>query len=1547
MSSEPKRRVEADEFVLRDANGSMRAALAMTVDGPGLFLYDQSGITRARLLIGQDEPGMALFDSLGRPRVSLGLVADEPTLRLQDAEGASRAAIMVEEKGTRLMLSDANAGSRVGIAAQSGESNMVFADPNGKPRIVLGNPGGVPGLTLLDVRGRRRAKLEIEEESSTFELYDADGKTSSSRTVVWVEPGLHAADLEAKLALEAAAHKQLEGALQSKEKRYTALAAATAQLVWTTNAAGEIIDDIPLWRSFTGQTEEEVKGLGWVQALHPEDRERAEGVSKQALETHSAYDTEYRVLRQDGEYRDFAVRAVPVLQDDEAVGEWVVFATDISERKRLEQELRAREERLNALTAAKAQIEEAQRTSEETYSAERQRLEEELRGRDERLASLTAAKTQLEEMQRRSDEGHSAERKRLEDALRASEEHLSVLTATRAQLEEALRAGEEQRNALTLASTQLQESLRASEDRLAAITSAKAQLEETQQKTEADHTAERNRLEEALRMTEEHVSELTASKTQLEESLRASEEHKNSLALASAQLQESLRAKEDDLAAVTAAKAQVEETQQKHTEEHTAERNRLEEALHASEERLSALSASKAQLEEALRASEERITALTVAGAQLQESLRTNEERLITLTAVHAQLEETQRQNEEAHAAERKGLDESLQASEQRLAALAADKAQVEETHRKSQEVRATERKWLEEALRVGEERLSALTDAKSQLEETQRRSDEAHATDRKRLEETLRASEERLGDLTAEKVQLDETLRASRESFAAGRAQWEEALRASEEQLNDQIVAKGQVEEKLRGREEHYRALSTATARLVWTTDAAGEMIQVAPTWTTFTGQSAAEAHGRGWIESLHAEDREGAAGVLKQALEARGPYKTEYRLRRHDGEYRVLAVRGAPVIDEDGAVREWVAAATDITEDKQAETSRRATEKKYRQIVEGAPEGIWILDSENRTTFANPRMGQLLGRSDEEMAGKSLLDFLDEEGRATAIENLACCRQGVAAQFDLKLRTLDGHDLRTRASTLPLFDEAGQYSGALALIIDLTEQKLLEGQMQHAEKLQALGQLAGGVAHGLNNFLTVINGYTDLLLGKVPRSNPLHESVAQIKKAGEQAVGLVAPLLAFSQGQILWAKVLDVNEVVKEAEATLRARLGDEIRLTTVLSPTLGPVKADPEQLQQVLMNLATNAHDAMRSGGSLVIETQNADLDESYAAKHPGVKPGPYVHLTVTDSGSGMSSETLAHLFEPFYTTKTQGQGLGLGLATVYGIVKQSGGSLWVESELGKGTTFHIYLPRIGETEPLAEEGKPGASTLRGTETVLVVDDQEEIRKLAQVVLKSNGYKVVVAANGWEALLYSERHAGPIHLMLTDVVMPGMTGQELAERLRPLRPEMAVVFMSGYLENGPGQPGNSSGSGFISKPFSPDSLATKVREVLGPPRSAGKVLVIDDEAGIRSFLRMILVSVGYEVLESTNAEEALKNLNGEIVDLILVNLGIPNHQDMEKIRMLQKRHPDLKVIAMSEAYGNEFLRAAEQLGAQATLAKPIRADQLLETLRRTATD
>ena len=1237
MRSEPKRSVEADEFVLRDANGLMRAALKMTSDGPCLFFYDHREKIRAGLVGGKSAPRLFLLDNEGKPRATLGLAA--------------------------------------------------------------GDTG---------------------------------------------------------------------------EKRYNALAAATAQLVWTTNAAGEVVEDAPSWGSFTGQREEEIKGSGWMQAIHPEDRERIAAFWKQSVETGVPFETEYRIIRQDGEYCDFAVRAAPVIQIDEAIAEWVVAASDITVRKRLEADLRASEERHSASAAANAQLEESLRVSEENRNA------------------LTTTCAQLQE------------------SLRASEERHSASAAANAQLEESLRVSEENRNALTTTCAQLQESLRASEERLAASSTANAQLEE---------------------------------------SLRVSEENRNALTTTCAQFQESLR---------------------------------------VSEERLAASAAANAQLEESLRVSEENRNALTTTCAQFQESLRVSEERLAASAVANKQLEES---------------------------------------------------------LRVSDDLHSTLTAANTQLQESLRASELSHATEKRQLEAALRASEERSNALSTAKTHLEETLRSAGESYAVGRKQLEEALRANQEQLNDQIVAKGQLEETLRTKEEHFKALTAATAQLVWTTNYAGELIDTAPSWMTFTGQSRDDARGRGWLQALHPEDREPAEEALKRALETRSPYKTEYRLRRHDGEYRVLAVRGAPVVEYDGAVQEWIGTAIDITEDKQEESLRRTSEKKYRQIVERAPEGIWIIDPDNRTTFVNPRLAQMLGWGEEEMPGKSLFDFLDEEGRQSAEENLACCRQGVAVQFDLNLRTMGGQDLRTRASTLPLFDEVGQYTGALALIIDLTDQKLLERQQRQAQKLQALGQMAGGVAHGLNNFLTVISGYTELLLSKVPRSSPMHESVAQIKKAGDQAAGLISPLLAFSQGQMLWNKMLNLNEVVREVEKAIRGQLGEDIRFTTALSPSLGLVDADPEQLQQVLMNLATNSLDAMRGRGNLIIETQNVDLDEGYAAKHLDVSPGPYIHLTFSDSGTGMSAETLDHLFEPFFTTKKPGQGSGLGLATAYGIIKQSGGLMTVESKLGKGSTFHIYLPRAGETAPLAEEGRPAVTTLRGTETILVVEDQEEIRKLAQVVLKSYGYKVVIAANGWEALLYSERHVGPIHLMLTDVVMPGMTGQELANRLKPLRPEMQVLFMSGYMENGAVQArAQDAGAGFLSKPFSPDTLATKVREVLGPPRSAGMILVVDGEEESRSFLRTVLGSVGFAVLEADGGEQALRQLAGENVDLMIVDLGKSGHQELEMIRLLLKRRPDLKMIAMSGTFGDEFLRAAEELGARATLTKPIRADQLLETIRRT---
>jgi hypothetical protein len=404
------------------------------------------------------------------------------------------------------------------------------------------------------------------------------------------------------------------------------------------------------------------------------------------------------------------------------------------------------------------------------------------------------------------------------------------------------------------------------------------------------------------------------------------------------------------------------------------------------------------------------------------------------------------------------------------------------------------------------------------------------------------------------------------------------------------------------------------------------------------------------------------------------------------------------------------------------------------------------------------------------------------------------------------------------------------------------------------------------------------------------------------------------------------------------------LRRLIGEDIRLDTVFSPDLGRIQADPGQLHQVLMNLAVNARDAMPGGGNLFVETENVNFDSVYPGRHPEIPRGRYVQVTVSDTGIGMGEDVMAHLFEPFFTTKKQGDGTGLGLATVYGIIKQSGGWIWAYSEPGHGTTFRILLPRVEEEVSREEVSGPDRESLRGTETILVVEDQDDLRKMAQVILESYGYRVLEAANAGEALLHSERYAGPIQLMLADVVMPGMTGPELADRLRALRPEMAVVFMSGYSETAITDRGILDVSdSYLTKPFSPEALAAKVRKVLGPPRPAGTVLVVDDEAGFRSLLQKILSGVGYAVLEASDGEEALQVVRACNLDLVLTDLSMPVQDGLETIKILRQERPELKIIAVSGRFGAEFLRTAELLGARASLTKPIRPDELLETVRR----
>jgi nitrogen-specific signal transduction histidine kinase/CheY-like chemotaxis protein len=388
-----------------------------------------------------------------------------------------------------------------------------------------------------------------------------------------------------------------------------------------------------------------------------------------------------------------------------------------------------------------------------------------------------------------------------------------------------------------------------------------------------------------------------------------------------------------------------------------------------------------------------------------------------------------------------------------------------------------------------------------------------------------------------------------------------------------------------------------------------------------------------------------------------------------------------------------------------------------------------------------------------------------------------------------------------------------------------DITERRQLEEQFRQSQKMDAFGQLAGGVAHDFNNLLTIINGYSDLLLDSLPPGDPNRELLSEIHKAGERSAGLTRQLLAFSRQQILAPRVLDLNEVVADMDRMLRRLIGEDVELRTVPAAELDSVRADPGQLEQVIVNLVVNARDAMPKGGQLTIETANSTIDESSTVAHAVVPPGSYVLLMVSDTGVGMDAETQARIFEPFFTTKERGKGTGLGLATVYGIVKQSGGYILVYSELAHGTTFKVYLPRVAApADPvIAAAAKPSGS-LQGSETILVTEDQEEVRNLIRRMLQMRGYNLLVAASGQEALLLADTRPGEIDLLLTDVVMPGIGGRELALLLGPKHPHMKVLFLSGYTDESIVHRGLlAPGLAFLQKPFSADALARKVRAVL----------------------------------------------------------------------------------------------------------------------------
>jgi nitrogen-specific signal transduction histidine kinase/CheY-like chemotaxis protein len=402
------------------------------------------------------------------------------------------------------------------------------------------------------------------------------------------------------------------------------------------------------------------------------------------------------------------------------------------------------------------------------------------------------------------------------------------------------------------------------------------------------------------------------------------------------------------------------------------------------------------------------------------------------------------------------------------------------------------------------------------------------------------------------------------------------------------------------------------------------------------------------------------------------------------------------------------------------------------------------------------------------------------------------------------------------------------GTTIGAYSLYQDVSDRKALEEQLLQTQKMEAVGRLAGGVAHDFNNLLMVIRGHADLLLESPGPPDSQDRRVKQIQMAAERAASLTQQLLAYSRKHVIAPKVLDLNSIVTEMGKMLPPMIREDIELVTVPNAKLGRVKADPNQIEQVLMNLAANARDAMPRGGKLTIETADVELDEVYTRHHAGVRPGAYVMLAVSDTGCGMDAETRSHIFEPFFTTKEKGKGTGLGLASVYGTVKQSGGYIWVYSEPGHGTTFKVYLPRIEEAVQKVGKSESLPVSLRGSGTVLLVEDEEAVRDLVRESLQQNGYSVLEAKDGAEALQISKQYKGPIHLLLTDVIMPGMNGRELAQGLASSHPDMQILYMSGYTENAVVHDGILDlGMALLQKPFTRDQLAQRVREQLDGDR------------------------------------------------------------------------------------------------------------------------
>jgi two-component system, cell cycle sensor histidine kinase and response regulator CckA len=625
--------------------------------------------------------------------------------------------------------------------------------------------------------------------------------------------------------------------------------------------------------------------------------------------------------------------------------------------------------------------------------------------------------------------------------------------------------------------------------------------------------------------------------------------------------------------------------------------------------------------------------------------------------------------------------------------------------------------------------------------------------------------------------------------------------------------------------REELFRLISDSATDMIAVVDMEGRRIYNSRSYQTVLGYSAEELRGSSSLDQIHPDDRERVKRASEESRVTGAGQTLEYRIRHKEGTWRVLESTASVIRNAKGVPEKLVIVNRDISERKLAMEALRLADADFRSVVEDAPYGIYRTNSEGQLFRVNPALQKILGYDDSAELLKANLELQIfrssmEYRRLFELLNRVDDFKDVEAEWKRK----DGTPITVLCSGRRIARSDGQPVYFEMFVEDITEKRILERQLRMTGKMEAVGRLSGGIAHDFNNLLGVIIGYSQVLKRALGPENPLTEHATEIEKAGDRAAALTRQLLAFSRQQILTPTVLNLNDLVVDMQKMLPRLIREDIAVSTALDQELHSVRADRNQIEQVIMNLAVNALDAMPEGGRLRIDTKNVRLDELYARSHPGAKPGEYACLSVTDSGTGIDSETIAHIFEPFFTTKELGKGTGLGLATVYGIVKQSGGYVWVDSEPGKGADFQVFLPRVAQIADSQAVRPYLDENLSGSETILLVEDAEPLRKLAASFLCSHGFKVLSAPDAEEALKIAAAHAGAIQLLVTDVVMPGQNGRVLAERLVASYPGIKVLYISGYTDSFIGGHGILDPDAILlNKPFTEEALIHKVRDVL----------------------------------------------------------------------------------------------------------------------------